>query len=110
MTMKLSAALPASDDCNGLSVIEPALAGDPGEFHVVIMVLDCKKIETDTDTGEITPTARIRRCEVVTRKDDKARLRALATRAFEKRTGKTVLPLDLEDELRDAFGGDQGGE
>lgn len=104
MPLKLSAALPASDDTNGLGVIADALVASPGDFHVVVAVLDCKKIETDTDTGEQTPTARIRRIEVVTRKDDKARLRALATRAFEKRTGKTVLPLDLEDELRDAFG------
>lgn len=107
MSLKLSAALPASDDCNGLDVIADDLVANPGDFHVAIVVLDCKKIETDTDTGEQTPTARIRRVEVVTRKDDKARLRSLATRAFEKRTGKTVLPLDLEDELRDAFGEDR---
>ena len=101
--VRLSGALPNTDETNGLTAIADALVADPTEFHVAIVVLDCKSVTTDTDTGETTPTARVRRIEIITRDEDKARLRGLANRAFEERTGKTVLPLDLEDEVRAAF-------
>ncbi len=104
MTIKLSSALPKSDEANGLGAIADALVDEPTSMHVAVVVLDCQQITTDTDSGEATPTARVRRIEIVEDGEDKDRLRTLAQRAFEKRTGKTVLPLDLEDELRDAFG------
>lgn len=104
MTIKLASSLPKADEANGLTAIANQLVNDPTTLHVAVVVLDCSKITTDTDTGDSVPTARVRRVEVVTADDDKARLRGLAQRALEARTGKTVLPLDLEDELRDAFG------
>lgn len=102
--IKLTSSLPDHEENNGLGAIADAMVGDPTSLHVAVVVLDTKKIETDIDTGEATPTARVRRIEIIDRDDDKARLRELSTRAFEARTGKTVLPLDLEDELRAAFG------
>ncbi|RLV56041.1 hypothetical protein D9V41_09135 [Aeromicrobium phragmitis] len=105
MTTKLTSSLPKSDELNGLNAIANDLVVHPDELHVAVVVIDCAKITTDIDTDESTPTARIRRIEVITRADDKTQLRNLATRAFEARTGKTVLPLELEDELRAAFGG-----
>ena len=104
MTTKLASALPKSDELNGLNEITEQLCAHPDGLHVAVVVLDCSKITTDIDSDESTPTARVRRIEVITDNDDKAVLRRLATRALEKRTGKTVLPLDLEDELRAAFG------
>ncbi len=109
MTVKLSSTLPASDEANGLGDFADSLVSDPHGMHVAVVVLDCARVTTDTDTGEATPTARVRRIEVIETGEDKDRLRALAQRAFEKRTGKTVLPLDLEDELRAAFGGGDDG-
>lgn len=103
-TVKLTSALPKSDEANGLVAIADELASDPHALHVAVVVLDCAQTTTDTDTGVVTPTARVRRVEIVADDEDKARLRGLAQRALERRTGKTVLPLDLEDELRDAFG------
>lgn len=105
ITAKLSSALPKSAEVNGLDTIAPTLVSTPEQLHVAVVVLDCAKVTTDTDTGDATGTARVRRIEVIDRPEDKARLRDLATRAFEARTGKSVLPLELEDELREAFGG-----
>jgi len=104
MTTKITSALPKSDETNGLNHITADLCDNPQTLHVAIVVLDCAQITTDIDTGESIPTARIRRVEVIDRPEDKKRLGDLATRAFETRTGATVLPLELEDELRAAFG------
>ena len=104
MTTKLASALPKDDQANGLNDIAANLVDDPTDLHVAVVVLDCSKITTDIDTGDETPTARVRRIEIITRDDDKATLGRLATRALEQRTGKTVLPLEMEDDLRAAFG------
>lgn len=74
--------------------------------YVAVIVFDTKRVSVDTDTGEATATARIRKIEPILQPADRQRLRNLVQRAFEERTGKTVLPLDLEDELRAAFGGE----
>lgn len=110
MTVKLTSALPKSDEANGLVAVADSLVAEPSRMHVAVVVLDCAQITRDTDTGEETPTARVRRIEIVDNDEDRDRLRGLAQRALERRTGKTVLPLDLEDELRDAFGGSEGGD
>lgn len=57
---------------------------------------------TDQDTGDTLPTARIRRAEVVRRQDLKEAER-LVRRALEERSGTTVLPMELEDEITAAF-------
>lgn len=104
MTIRLASTLPKSDEHNGLTAVETDLVADPTAMHVAVIVLDCSKLTTDTDTGDVTPTARMLRAEVITDPEAKARLGQYARRAFEARTGKTVLPLDLEDELSAAFG------
>ena len=101
---KLAAALPAGTDANGLPDIAHQLAQDPSRQHVAVIVFDTSRLTTDTDTGDVTPTVRILRLEPITDPEAKQRLGDLATRAFNRRTGQTVLPLDLEDELRAAFG------
>lgn len=95
---KLSSALP-SGDSNGLSSIARQLIDNPRDLHVVIAIVDCKQTKTDHDTDEREPTARIRRVEVVAQ-SDREHAQQIMRRALEERTGQTVLPLDLEDELR----------
>jgi hypothetical protein len=99
---KIASTLPQGDG-NGLTAIARALIDQPHDIHVVIALVDCKKITTDNDTGEIEPTARIRRIEVISQ-DDREVAAKMLRRALERRTGKTVLPFDLEEDLRAAFG------
>lgn len=100
---KLASSLPEGDG-NGLVAIARPLVEQPHDIHVAVVLLDCKKISTDVDTGAVEPTARIRRVEVVLAEDHPLAQKMLR-RALEKRTGKTVLPFDLEEDLRAAFGG-----
>lgn len=99
---KLASSLPAGEG-NGLDAIASELIDQPHDIHVVVALVDCKKITTDNDTGEIEPTARIRRIEAITEADRDLAAKMLR-RALEKRTGKTVLPFDLEEDMRAAFG------
>ncbi|MDG3012403.1 hypothetical protein G4X40_19875 [Rhodococcus sp. D2-41] len=75
-------------------------------MHVAVIVFDVASTKVDTDTGDAIPTIRVRRVEPIGRSDDRKQLERLVMRAFEERTGTTVLPLELEDELRAAFGND----
>ena len=99
---KLNAALPKGE-ANGLSAIDRALIDNPSDIHVVVALVDCKKITTDVDSGDVEPVARIRRIEVI--REDKDRAAIMLRRALEVRTGKTVLPFDLEEDMRVAFEG-----
>jgi hypothetical protein len=64
--------------------------------------VDTSKVTRRTDDGEIIATARVRRIEAILPEDFGAAER-LIRRSLEKRTGATVLPLELEDELNAAF-------
>ncbi len=99
---KLASALPGGD-ANGLIAIARQLIDNPHEVHVVIALVDCKRTTTDNDSGEVVPTARVRRVEVVD-EQDKDLAQKMLRRALERRTGKTVLPFDLEEDMRAAFG------
>lgn len=99
---KLASGLPKGDG-NGLDALARKLIDDPHDVHVVVALVDCKKLTTDTDDGTVEPTARIRRIEAIS-DSDKDLAAKMLRRALEKRTGKTVLPFDLEEDLRAAFG------
>lgn len=99
---KITSQLPKGDG-NGLDAIARDLIDNPLDVHVVVALVDCKKTTTDNDTGDIEATARIRRIEPIT-EDDKDLAAKMLRRALERRTGKTVLPFDLEEDLRAAFG------
>lgn len=105
---KLNARLPKGDG-NGLDSLARAMLEEPHRIHVVIALVDCAKVTVDTDEGTSEPTARIRRIEVIT-EADKAQARVMLRRALEKRTGKTVLPFDLEEDVRAAFVDFETGE
>lgn len=100
---KLSGGLPKGEG-NGLSAIARKLLDQPHHIHAVIMLVDCKSTKVDHDTGDLEPTARIRRIEPVRTQDLKV-AQAMLRRAFEARAGKTVLPYDLEQDLLAAFEG-----
>lgn len=99
---KIAGNLPQGDG-NGLDAIARTLIDEPHQIHVIVALVDCKKTTTDNDTGAVEPTARIRRIEAIT-EDDKDMAARMLRRALEKRTGKTVLPFDLEEDMRSAFG------
>lgn len=100
---KIASALPGGD-ANGLTAIARQLIDNPHEIHVIIALVDCKRTTTDNDSGEVVPTARIRRIEALTDQDDMSLVQKMLRRAMERRTNKTVLPFDLEEDLRAAFG------
>lgn len=98
---RLNSTLPKGDS-NGLDSLARQLIDNPHEIHVIIALVDCKRLVTDTDDDSVEPTARIRRIEVV-RKDDKDLASKMLRRSLEDRTGMEVLPFDLEEDMRNAF-------
>ena len=104
--VRLAGALPKEDDVNGLQALATRLVHDPGQVLCVV-VADVASLKTDLDSGEVIPTLRLRLVEPVLREEDSNLLLDLARRAHADRTGQTVLPLDLEQQVRDALG-DQG--
>ncbi len=105
---KLSSSLPKGEP-NGLNALARQLIDNPHEVHVVVALVDCKKLATDCDTGDVEPTARIRRIEAIDG-DDKDLAAKMLRRALELRTGKAVLPFDLEEDLRSIFVDPDTGE
>ena len=105
---KLSSALPGTPDANGLNSIAEQMATEPEAIRTAIVLLDTRQVTINTDDPETAiPTARIKRIEPIERRDDLREAHKLLRRAHEERTGKTVLPYDLEGDLDDAF--DTGG-
>jgi hypothetical protein len=103
---KLAGKLPAGDR-NGLAAVAGELVENPEKVHVAIVLLDTLKITQDVDSGDVVPTARLRRIEVIKDPKDGHAMRRLLQREWERRTGKTVLPFELEEEMRAAFGDDE---
>jgi hypothetical protein len=102
--LKLAGSLPADENRNGLDAIAAEVVKDPTTLRAVIVLVDCKDILTKADTGDRIATLRIRRIEPIGAKDADAGMR-LYRKAFERRTGKNALPIDLEGEVDAAFGG-----
>lgn len=98
---KLAGSLPKGEG-DGLDAIARRLIDEPHEIHVAVVLIDCKKITTDTDTGDVEAVARIRRIEPIGG-DDKDLAAKMLRRAMERRTGKAVLPFDVEEEMRGIF-------
>lgn len=101
MSVTLLGSLP-NDDRNGIGMISSALCDSPESVHVIIALVDCTKITTKVESGDIIPTARIRHVEAfpgVTA--DASEVRRLLRRAFERRTGKEELPLEFERAIDD---------
>jgi hypothetical protein len=87
---------------HGLGAIDPQLIDTPKTRHIVMAVVDCRKVSTDMDTGEVEPTVRILRIECVLR-DDYTQAEMLLRRALESRHGSTTLPFDTEQDLQELY-------
>lgn len=96
-----NALLPKGEE-NGLAQIARELIDDPKRFRAIVAIVDCKRVAFDNDTGAEVATIRVRRAEVVLHADLPA-AEKLIRRALEFRTGQATLPLELEDELEQAF-------
>lgn len=99
--VKRQALLPKGEE-NGLAAIARELINDPKRYRAIIAIVDCRRVEVDQDTGMELATIRLRRAEVVLHEDLGAAER-LIRRALEFRTGASVLPLELEDEIAQTF-------
>lgn len=105
---KIAGTLPKGDG-NGLGPIMPQLLGVPHKVHAALVLIDCRSTNVNHDTGDLEPTVRIRRLEVILPGDlDTARL--LLDRSYEHRSGQTVLPFDLEQDVKKAFVDMETGE
>ena len=98
--------MPSGDE-NGLLDIAPQLVAEgahraPKRLRAVLGIVDSKRIGIDSDTGEEVATVRFRRIEVLL-SDDLGQAEKLIRRSLEARSGQTTLPLDLEDDIRQAF-------
>lgn len=100
-TVRPNASLPKGEE-NGLYAIAGELIADRKRYRVVIALVDCSRVMSDSDTGVEAATIRIRRAEVVL-PDDMPAAEKLLRRSLEHRTGQTTLPLELEDEIEQAF-------
>jgi hypothetical protein len=98
MSASLSGSLPSGDQ-NGLAALAPALVNKPEQLHVAVITFSTSKLTTDVDSGDVVPTVRIRQFEPFVGSSDVDELRRLLRRAYERRTGKVELPLQLEQEL-----------
>jgi hypothetical protein len=103
VSASLSGRLPKGE-ANGLGPIGRQLLEEPDQVQVAVVLLDCSKITEEVDTGDRVPTIRIRRIEAIVDRDDREHVRRFLLREYERRTGKTVLPFELERDLTEAFG------
>lgn len=103
---KLGSSLPKGD-ANGLEALNQPLISNPESAFIIVAVIDCKRITTDIDTDDAEATARILRIEAVA-PGDKETTSDILARAHEHRTGKTVLPLEIDDALRNVRSVDFG--
>ncbi len=98
---KLQGTLPKGQ-ANGLASIANQLVGEPDKLHVVIAIVDTKKITTDCDSGDLEATVRVRRIEPIVG-DDAEKAAVFLRRALEHRTGQTTLPIEIEAEIEAAL-------
>jgi hypothetical protein len=90
---KLSGTLPKEYSDDGLGSINSELIANPHDTRVVIALVDCKSITTDTDSGYQIATARILHIEPLKDSDAEDRAREMLLDAQEERTGRKALPL-----------------
>lgn len=100
--MKMKGTLPKGES-NGISALEPKILKKSHPI-VALVVLDEAGRYQDHETLEWEVTLKIRRIEAVLAEDIEAATR-LVQRAYESRTGDATLPIELEEEIRDALKG-----
>lgn len=84
---------PTLAKAHGLGALDSDLISDPTGRHLVIALVDCSKLMTDTDSGVTEPTVRVLLIEAVTPEDRRGAAASLR-RSAEERHGGTTLPFD----------------
>ena len=98
MSVRIWPTLPKDDARNGLVRVERQLIDDPDQTHVIVAVVNQRRVTSDADTGETIPTARVLHIEAITGADaDSAR--QLLTSACKARTGSETLPFESDEQL-----------
>lgn len=105
----LSGALPDGPS-NGLAALAAEMVTRPAKVHIVLALVDVIRITEKVDDGTRVPTVRIRRIEAIRDPGDAMQMRKLLQREFERRTGQTVLPFELEEDIRQAFDSAEVGD
>lgn len=86
--MRLSGRLPED---HGLATLAARMCADPLTPRYAVVELDCTSIQTDTVTGEQSPTLRIRRIEGLVDTVTAAHLQGMLGAAQDVRLGVTAL-------------------
>lgn len=97
-------ALPTGD-ANGLTHHASRLTDDPDRMRFAIVVFNVPKDERDRDKKVTILKPKVRRVELMTDPIDARDLERLALRAWERRNGGEMLPLELQKDLEDALDG-----
>ncbi len=92
-------------DANGLSAIASELDKDPSRIRVGVVLFDVEERQDKVRAGKNVVRVSIRRIENIRDAQDGATMQRILARAFERRTGQTVLPLELESDIEAAFEG-----
>lgn len=100
--MKINSALPKGD-ADGLSGLEGQMLKKLKPV-VALVILEPTVIDEDVKTHEKSLKVGIRRIEALLPDDIEAATRLLQ-RSFESRTGDSTLPIELEEDIRDALKG-----
>lgn len=101
IAVKLAAKLPSGDG-NGLAGLGYRLTSDPAarrQIRAAIILFDIAEVAEKTDDGSQIAKARIRRIEVIQDGDDFTVMQRILMREFERRTGQTTLPFELEQDI-----------
>lgn len=107
--VKLSSAMPADFELNGLDQLVGDLLDDPKTPRAALVVFDVRNIRDEIDEDERIPTVRIRRFEPLGEVDDISDIiRQELVKRAEKRTGKTPLPLDIVEVVDETGAYDDG--
>jgi hypothetical protein len=96
--------LPTGDG-NGLNAIAGDLVKDPRRLRVAVIIFDVEDIDEKVRKDYTAARVCIRRVEVVRDSGDGAAMQRILMREFERRTGQTTLPFELEQEVEAAFAG-----
>jgi hypothetical protein len=92
---------PPTGDNNGLTVHTSWMnAMAPNTPVVAVVVFDRAKVVWDDDKHQMIPYVRVRRAELMSDREDAEAMLRLLQRQYERRTGQTTLPLELEIDIK----------
>lgn len=93
--VKLSSALPADDELNGLDDTAADLLADRRTIRAAVVLYDTAKVVEKTDDDTVVPYVRIRKFTPLGKASEvPAALQKMITKADHDRTGREPLPFD----------------